>query len=76
MTGEESNPRCPKCASPMLEGSLIITDDPVEVVVTHSLIESIVEALVCSQCGFIELWAKELENLNREDISDEELSDL
>lgn len=60
----------------MLAGSLTVTVDPVQVVTPHSLEESRLEALICSVCGYIELWAKELENLSRNDISDEDLSDL
>lgn len=74
--GEKSISSCPKCGSPMLEGSLTVTVDPVQVVATHSLMESALEALICSVCGYVELWARDLENLTREDFSDEELADL
>lgn len=67
---------CPKCGAAMLNGSLTVTVDPVQVVTLNSFIESELEALICSVCGFIELRAAEVENLTREDISEEDLAEL
>lgn len=64
---------CPKCGTPMLDGYLTDPADTIRIQTMQSFEGSSLQARVCPNCGFVELWADTPDLLRREDISDEEL---
>ena len=67
---------CPRCGTEMIRGCLRDSLDVVYIEAWQSPKGSSLQALICPDCGHVELQATHPEYLARCDVSQEELDDL
>ena len=67
---------CPRCGSAMIRGMLRGPVEPIHVESLISLEDSSLHALICPDCGCVELQAANPKRLARHDLPDEELDDF
>ncbi len=64
---------CPRCGSSMIRGMLRGPVETIHVESLQSLEDSSLQAMICPDCGCVELQAANPEKLARHDLSDEEI---
>jgi predicted RNA-binding Zn-ribbon protein involved in translation (DUF1610 family) len=67
--------KCPHCGMKMVPGYLRASGDKVYIQSEQSLEDSSLQALICPDCGYVELQATCPEALAQHHFSDEELGD-